>query len=179
MDTQKSFLPGLGITIFSIFLPSLVKDLHFSLQLCGLLIGCLLMARPLIPDKHNTPEDHDLPKDKKTEPQISNITGNRGIITQGQIGNNTIINPPAPRVPDGLYQGSLQVGKVQGPALSEDKSTIKFEVMSFNAYPNPNDPIEYQNYLLECDDVPKQKPNFFSGSFSYVIAGKQCKILRR
>jgi hypothetical protein len=102
------------------------------------------------------------------------INNNQGIITQGQVGNNTIVSPP--RDPNGLYQGDVRVGKVQGPTVDEARGVVSFQALSFNEYPDPNQPLEYGNLLLNCDSIPRKQPNTFVGTLSAMVVGAQCRI---
>jgi hypothetical protein len=104
------------------------------------------------------------------------IYDNRGIITQGQTGNNTI-NVAPPRDAAGVYQGDLRVGKVDGPTINEAASTISFQALVFNEFPDPNKPLEYGNLLLSCENIPQKEPNTFVGTLSAMIAGAQCRII--
>jgi hypothetical protein len=108
---------------------------------------------------------------------MGNVINNSGIVTQGQVGNNTIINPFT-RDPDGLYQSGNKVGKVKNPTINLTNGTIDFQVISFSEYPDPNKPLEYKNHLIHCDQTPRQNPNKFVGQLSVMIVGAQCKIIK-
>jgi hypothetical protein len=99
---------------------------------------------------------------------------NQGIVTQ----NNTIVNPPLPHLPNGLYQGDIQIGKAQNPRIDEARDTIYFDAMSFTDYPDPSAPIQFQNLLLQCDAIPRKDPTVFVGQLAWTIAGTQCKVVK-
>lgn len=118
--------------------------------------------------------------EKKNEP----IDNRGGIFIQGNnsgnpsVTNNTIINPVV-RDARGLYQGSTRVGKVQGPVSVDDaKGVIHFQMATFTEYPDPTTPLEYKEYRIQCDQMPREDPNVLVGSLSAAVIGMTCKILK-
>jgi hypothetical protein len=114
--------------------------------------------------------------DKPPSNTMGNITNNQGIVTQGQIGNNTIVNP-VHRDANGVYQGNTKVGSAPPPVIDEATGTAIFPAMSFTSYPDPSQPLEYGDLLLSADCAPRPRPNTFGGSFSAMIVGFQAKIV--
>jgi hypothetical protein len=84
-----------------------------------------------------------------------------------------------PRNGVGLYQGDVLVGNVTNPVIDDGSQTVRFFAAHFSAFPDPSKPIEFQNLLLQCADIPHQPPNTFVGQLSAVVAGEQCKIVGR
>ena len=75
---------------------------------------------------------------------------NLGTITQ-----NCNQTTAPPRETDGLYQGATKIGQVSGRAVvDEQRSSVAFERIAFNAYPDPGKPFEYGKYLLRCNKFP-------------------------
>jgi hypothetical protein len=130
---------------------------------CGFLIGSTVIV---------------MAQDDKPPNTIGNITNNSGIITQGQIGNNTIVNPIR-RDPNGIYQGDTKIGSAPSPVIDEASGIARFQAVRFNAYANPSMPLEYGNLLLSSEGAPHENPNVFVGSISSVIAGFQARIVGR
>jgi hypothetical protein len=87
----------------------------------------------------------------------------------------TIISPP--RDANGLYQGDLKIGKVQGPTIDESSGIAAFQALVFNEFPDPTKPFEYGKLLLSCADFPRKQPNTFVGSLSASVVGAQCRIV--
>jgi hypothetical protein len=106
------------------------------------------------------------------------VINNQGIVTQGQIGNNTIVNPIR-RDPNGVYQGDTQIGSAPPPVIDEATGIARFQAMSFRAYANPSAPLEYGNLLLSPEGAPVERPGVFVGSLSVMIAGFQARIVGR
>jgi hypothetical protein len=105
-----------------------------------------------------------------------NIIANQGIVTQGQVGNNTIVNP-VHRDTNGVYQGNTKVGSAPPPAIDQATGTAVFPAMNFTSYPDPSQPLEYGDLLLSSEGAPRPRPNTFVGSLSVMIAGFQAKII--
>lgn len=102
---------------------------------------------------------------------------NRGIVTQNQHGDNTIVNPFNP-APGRLYQGTTQVGDLQGASVDEANGVVRFQGKHFSAFPDPSKPLQYENLLLDCGDIPIKPPNSVIGTISVVSAGgPPCKIV--
>jgi hypothetical protein len=110
--------------------------------------------------------------------RIGDITNNQGIITQGQIGDNTIVNPIR-RETNGVYQGDQKVGNGPPPVIDEVTGFAIFPMIGFTTYPDPTRPLEYGNLLLSSEDVPRPRPNTFTASVSIAIAGFKAQILGR
>jgi hypothetical protein len=109
---------------------------------------------------------------------MGDVINNRGIVTQGQVGNNTIVNP-VHREADGVYQGDNKVGKAPPPSIDTAAGTATFRFIGFNTYPDRTQPLEYGDLILQCDNVPQQRPNVFAATVSIAVAGLQCKIVGR
>jgi hypothetical protein len=116
--------------------------------------------------------------DKPTTNTMGDVVNNRGIVTQGQVGNNTIVNP-LQRDADGVYQGNKKVGSAPPPVIDRATGTAMFPAMSFTSYPDPSQPLEYGDLLLSSEGAPRPRPNTFVGSLSVMIAGFQAKILAK
>jgi hypothetical protein len=114
--------------------------------------------------------------EKPAENTMGNITNNQGIITQGQVGNNTIVNP-VHRDANGVYQGNTKVGSAPPPVIDQATGTAMFPAMSFTSYPDPSQPLEYGDLLLSSEGAPRPRPNTFVGSLSVMIGGFQAKVL--
>jgi hypothetical protein len=107
------------------------------------------------------------------------IINNQGIVTQGQFGNNTIINPIR-REPNGFYQGDTLVGRSgAAPTIDEASGIVSFPVVGFTAPPDPSKPLEFGNLLLSTENAPRPRPNSFTTTFSAAIAGFQARIVGR
>ncbi|MGD0864983.1 MAG: hypothetical protein ABSA49_05450 [Rhizomicrobium sp.] len=119
-------------------------------------------------------------KDKSSTPFVmGDISNNQGIVTQGQVGNNTI-NYGAPRVANGLYQGDIKLGSADSPTIDLTNGTIYFRGGRFTEYPDPDAPIEYQDFLIRCDEsIPRRDPNRIVGQLACAIAGLRCVIVGR
>jgi hypothetical protein len=109
---------------------------------------------------------------------MGNVINNQGIVTQGQVGNNTIVNP-VHRAANGVYQGDTKVGSAPPPVIDEAAGIARFPAMSFTSYPDPSQPLEYGEFLLSSEGVPRPRPNTFVGSLSMMIAGFQAKIISK
>ena len=110
---------------------------------------------------------------------MGDIINNHGIVTQGQIGNNTIVNPIR-RDPDGFYQGDKKVGSAPAPVIDDASQMAVFRAAGFNAFPNPDLPLEYGNLILSSESAPRPpRPGFFAAQISIAIAGFQAKIIGR
>lgn len=114
--------------------------------------------------------------DKPTTNTMGDVVNNRGIVTQGQAGNNTIVNP-IERDADGVYQGNKKVGSAAPPVIDRATGIAMFPAMSFTRYPDPSQPLQYGDLLLSSEGAPRPRPNTFVGSPSVMIAGFQAKIL--
>jgi hypothetical protein len=124
--------------------------------------------RPLTPAARPSP---------KSTPSVS-VANSPGSIIAPSGGTNTIINPIV-RDADGLYQGDSKVGRVQGPHVDGANSIIDFQIISFTAYPNPDAPLEYGDFLIQCAEIPRQEPNTFVGQLFASVIGARCKIVGR
>jgi hypothetical protein len=109
---------------------------------------------------------------------MGDIKNNRGIITQGQTGNNTIINP-IQRDADGICQGDKKVGSAPPPVVDAKGEIASFQAVGFTAFPDPTQPLEYADLILQCDGVPQPRPNMFAATISIAIVGFRCKIIGR
>jgi hypothetical protein len=114
--------------------------------------------------------------EKPPSNKMGDIISNQGIVTQGQVGNNTIVNP-VHRDANGVYQGNTKVGSAQPPAVDAATGIATFRAMHFTAYPDPSQPLEYGDLLLSADTAPQPPPNTFVGTFSAMIAGFQARII--
>ena len=109
---------------------------------------------------------------------IGNVTSNIGIITQDQIGNNTMIIKPIVRAPDGLYQADKKVATVKNPIVDQSKGIITFQVINFTEFPNPSKPLKYKKYLIHCPDIPHKIPHTFVAKLIATDLGEQCNIIK-
>jgi hypothetical protein len=116
--------------------------------------------------------------DKGQLNKIGDILNNQGIITQGQVGNNTIVNP-FEREPDGVYQGNRKVGSAMGPTIDAASNVVEFEGLSFDAFIDPSKPLEYSDFTFECDQAPKRPPNTMASSVGVVMSVARCRFLGR
>lgn len=113
-------------------------------------------------------------QDQKSSNTMGDVINNQGIVTQGQVGNNTIINT-AQREPDGVYQGTIKVGRADPPQIQN--GVAHFRAMAFSAFPDKSKPLEYGNLVLSSEDAPVRNPNIFAGTISIMIAGFSARIL--
>jgi len=104
-----------------------------------------------------------------------NNYGSNGTII-GSCNTTTTINPIIHDA-NGIYQGDERVGRIQQPSIDEARGIANFAAANFSEYPDPNKPLEYSNLILNCDNVPKQRPNTFVGTLSAMIVGFQCRII--
>jgi hypothetical protein len=130
---------------------------------CGFLIGSTVIA---------------MAQNEKPPNTIGNITNNSGIITQGQIGNNTIVNPIR-RDPNGIYQGDTKIGNAREPIIDEVAGVVRFQAVSFQGFANPAAPLEFRNFLLSPEGAPVERPGVFVGSLSAMVVGFQARIVGR
>jgi hypothetical protein len=83
---------------------------------------------------------------------MGDILNNKGIITQGQQGNNTIINAP-PRDPKGFYQNDTKIGRSDSvPKIDAASGIAVFNRIALSAVPDSDQPIEYGDLILACSD---------------------------
>jgi hypothetical protein len=102
------------------------------------------------------------------------VTNNQGIVTQGQVGNNTIVNPIR-RDANGIYQGDKKIG--DAPAPSIENGIAFFQSFHLSNYPDLSQPIEYGNLLLSPEGLPQPRPNTYIGMLSIMIAGWKTKVV--
>jgi len=117
-------------------------------------------------------------QDGKPPNTMGDVINNQGIITQGQKGNNTIINPVR-RDADGIYQGDKKIGNAPPPVIDEANSIAIFQAFHLTDYPDQTKPLEYGNLRLSAEGTPQPRPNTYVGSLSIMIAGFKAKIIGR
>jgi hypothetical protein len=83
--------------------------------------------------------------------------------------------PPENRDPNALYQFDAIVGSVQGAVLSPEHSAVTFVAIRLSKPVDPQREIQYQDWVLICNDLP-EPPNGFVGMYSAVVAGAKCRI---
>lgn len=110
------------------------------------------------------------------EPPMSASAPN-GIAIVGSTVNNPVVNNNhAVREINGLYQGDNKVGVASpGPSIDDAKNVIAFGAATFESYPNPAQPIEYQNLMLQCDVSFLKNLSHTVGSIS--IGDFKCTIV--
>ncbi len=104
------------------------------------------------------------------------VINNQGIVTQGQVGNNTIVNP-IHRDADGIYQGNKKIGDAPAPTIDETNGIAVFRAFHLTSYPDQTKPLEYGNLLLSAAGTPQPRPNTYVGTLSIMIAGFQANIV--
>ena len=165
-----SGIAGLAVALIFGVGPHMGFKMPAWLARAGFITGiALLLASPLIflfGDERGVPTNV--------------VTGNSGsnVVVGPFTGTNTqtIINPIVRDIA-GLYQVNEQVGKVRQPSIDEAHGTASFAVATFSAYPNLNQPLEYKNLLLECENLPKPMPNTFVANLVASVIGFQCRIV--
>ena len=115
-------------------------------------------------------------QDNKPPNTMGDITNNTGIITQGQTGNNTIINPIR-RDADGIYQGDRKIGDAPPPVIDEANGVAIFQAFHLTQFPDQTKPLEYGNLLLSAEGTPQPRPNTYIGTLSIMMAAFQAKII--
>lgn len=82
-------------------------------------------------------------------PPAPSIMNHGGIVTMQQSGGtNTVINPPIPHSPTGLYLNELEVGRVYG--VTQDGDTLRVQRLElFDGQP-PGVPLDFANFVVVC-----------------------------
>jgi hypothetical protein len=83
--------------------------------------------------------------------------------------------PAENRDPNTLYQFNAVVGSVQGAVLSPEQSEVTFMAIRLSKPVDPQREIEYQDWVLVCNNLP-EPPSGFVGMYSVVVAGAKCRI---
>ncbi len=109
---------------------------------------------------------------KPSSSTIGDISNNQGIVTQGQIDTNTVINPIR-RDPNSFYQGNEKIGSAMGPVVDAKAGIVSFQLASFTASPDHAKPLEFRDLLLSADGIRRLQ------GMQMVIEGFQAKIIGR
>jgi hypothetical protein len=117
-------------------------------------------------------------QDQKPSNTIGDIINNQGIVTQGQTGNNIIVNPVR-RDANGIYQSDKKIGDAPPPAIDEANGIATFQALHFTNYPDQSKPLEYGNLYLSAEGTPQPRPNTYAGTLSIMIARFKAKIVGR
>ena len=90
----------------------------------------------------------------QSPPGSVNAPNNTGIITQGQSGGqNTIINPPAPRADNRIYQDGQAVAMIDGASVNEAAKKVSFNTVWNSDTLDYKRPIEFRKYVLRVVSV--------------------------
>lgn len=102
----------------------------------------------------------------------------RGLRAQAEAKQQIAPVSPA-RNPDGLYQLNELVAEVDGAREDRANGIVTFQTIKRSDKVDATKTVEYRNYLLRCNSLPKSPPpGSFSGfSDNTVIGGSTCAIL--
>jgi hypothetical protein len=123
------------------------------------------------------------PRAHEAAPAI-NASGSPSIAQQNaravtnNFGGFAFQKPQEKRDPNALYQFDAIVGNVQGAVLSPQHSEVTFMAIRLSKPVDPQREIEYQDWVLICNDLP-EPPTGFVGMYSAVVAGASCRIAGR
>jgi hypothetical protein len=112
--------------------------------------------------------------DHKPNTVISgNIVDNKGIITQNQNGNNTILIFNQ-RDQNGLYQNSRKIGYVSGASYNPKIGRLTARLATFTDYIEPSTPIEFQDKYLDCSILTARGANEAEKVVQFTTADLDC-----
>jgi hypothetical protein len=83
------------------------------------------------------------------------------------------------RNPNAMYQYDDLIADVQGAVVSQTDSRVSFQTVRSNGKGDRTREIEYQDWVLNCPDLPRPRPNAFVGQFVGVAVGMSCSIVRK
>ena len=93
--------------------------------------------------------------------------------------NTTQPETRPPRNPNALYQYGEAVAEVQGAIISQANGTVTFQVVKTAGKADPTREVEYQDWVLNCPNLPRPSPNELVGLFSGMVIAEQCTIIRK
>jgi len=101
-----------------------------------------------------------------------------GICASGNMsGSQTVNNYGPPRAQNGFYQDDTQVGQAEGATRSADGQTISFQLATFTAHPDPDQPIEFHGFRILCPAVPPRSRDISITSTSLNFVGLTCQMV--
>ena len=71
------------------------------------------------------------------------------------------------------------VADVPGAVISQANGTVIFQMICTTGLADPTREVQYQDWMLNCPDLPRPAPNTFVGQFSGMIVGEKCSIIRK
>jgi hypothetical protein len=87
--------------------------------------------------------------------------------------------PTPVRDPDSFYQLDRVVATVSGAVEDLAHDVIRFEFARSTAALNSSREVEYRDFILQCSGMPSLPPGVIVGTYSGVVAGLSCDILRK